>query len=74
MNPKERAKSIIENHSDIHIAKGDYPSYFHQNMVKRHAIATVDVILELIDDKYQGFMDADLIAYWEEVKNEINKQ
>jgi hypothetical protein len=72
VNPKDKAAEILNRHK-LCVRAGDYPFQYFEAVTKRHATESVNIILSLIDDKFQGFMDADLIAYWEQVKNEINK-
>ena len=32
-----------------------------------------DEILQNINETFQGFLDADIVAYWQEVKTQLNK-
>jgi len=38
---------------------------------KQCALIAVDEILQLVDEQMQGFLDTDIIAYWNQVKIEI---
>lgn len=39
----------------------------------RCSLIATDEVLTMINDAFQGFLDADLIAYWQQVKTELNK-
>jgi hypothetical protein len=43
------------------------------NTAKQCALIAVDEILEMVDETMQGFLDADIIANWKQVKIEIEK-
>jgi len=48
----------------------DYDSW---KEAKKCSIHTADEILLLVDGVMQGWLDADIIAYWKQVKIEIKK-
>jgi hypothetical protein len=41
--------------------------------MKQCALIVVDEILQMVDETMQGWLDADIIAHWEQVKKEIEK-
>ena len=64
MNPKQKAAYLIVKYMSKVVSK---------NVAKECALVAVDEILKLVDDTLKGWVDADIIAYWEEVKYEIEK-
>jgi len=40
---------------------------------KQCALIAVDEILQMVDETMQGWLDADIIAHWKQVKEEIEK-
>jgi len=40
---------------------------------KQCALIAVDEILQVVDETMQGWLDADIIAHWKQVKEEIEK-
>lgn len=67
MTPKEKAKELVY--------KFDNTMEFStpQRFAKQCALVTVDEILKMVDETMQGWLDADIIAYWKQVKEEIEK-
>jgi hypothetical protein len=65
MTPKEKAQELVEK---FRISKAITESY-----AKQCAIIAVDEILKMVDESMQGFLDSDIIAYWKQVKTEIEK-
>ena len=41
--------------------------------MKEGALITINEILKIIDETMQGWMDVDIIFYWKQVRNEIEK-
>ena len=41
--------------------------------MKECALITINEILKIIDETMQGWMDVDIIFYWKQVRNEIEK-
>lgn len=69
MNPKEKAKDIYNK-----MAIACYQKPFNQMEDCREcSIIVVDEILEFIDNATGGFLDADWVAYWQLVKEHIQK-
>jgi hypothetical protein len=70
---KEKAEELVRKFKPfVQFKMGVDPSYVLK-MAKQCALITVNEILENINESFQGFLDADLVAYWQQVKNEINK-
>ena len=67
MTPKEKAKELVY--------KFDNTMEFStpQRFAKQCALVTVDEILKMVDETMQGWLDADIIAHWKQVKEEIEK-
>ena len=67
MTPKEKAKELVY--------KFDNTMEFStpQRFAKQCALVTVDEILKMVDETMQGWLDADIIAHWKQVKQEIEK-
>lgn len=57
MNTKEQAEELLYK--------------FDDNV--EHSIQAIDLALEIINETMQGFLDADIVAYWQQVKVEIKK-
>ena len=66
MTSKEKAEELIVNYK-MQIIKLNYDE------AKQCALIAVDEILKMIDKSMQGFLDSDIIAYWQQVKKEIEK-
>lgn len=64
MNPKEKAAYLVVKYMSKVVSK---------NVAKECALVAVDEILKLVDETMKGWLDSDIIAYWEEVKYEIEK-
>ena len=64
MNPKQKAAYLIVKYMSKVVSK---------QVAKECALVAVDEILKMIDENMQGWLDTDIIAYWEEVKYEIEK-
>jgi hypothetical protein len=65
MNVKEKAQRLLNN-----MYEASCKSKEHN---KACAIVAVNEVLETINETFHGFLDADLVAYWQQVKTEINK-
>ena len=66
MTPKEKADDLVTK----------YRRFLPMNLTtmldaKGCAIIACNEVIDMIDSEMQGFLDADLINYWEEVKKEI---
>ena len=67
MTPKEKAKELLDKYQFVEIA--NYTSMFE---VKECALIAVDEILN-IDNIKPYILHKEIIEYWNEVKQEINK-
>jgi len=63
MTPKEKAKELVY--------KYEYLVEYELKDMKQCALIAVDEILQMVDETMQGWLDADIIAHWEQVKEEI---
>ena len=65
MTAKEKAKELVDKY------------YIFNHIGNKHAVKcaliAVDEILIFIDKQMQGWLDADIVSYWQEVKQEIEK-
>ena len=62
MIPKQKALQLVDK----------YYQYFESNTnAKQCALIAVDEILSIVDESMKGFLDSDIIRYWEGVKKEI---
>ena len=75
MTPKEKAKELLEKMNVIHHLKGNgLPVSMHKSQIKRCALIAVDEITQAIDFDWMEVQNLDREhAYWEEVKQEIEK-
>jgi hypothetical protein len=64
MTAKEKAKELFEAYLNVGMGDG---------WAKDSGVIAINEILKLVDDTMQGWLDADIIAYWKEVKQEIQK-
>ena len=71
MKPQQKAKQLFyKMHQEINgTEKGMDQNY----AAFRCSLLAVDEVLQTINDTFQGFLDADLVAYWQQVKTELNK-
>lgn len=67
MTPKEKAKDLIREYDFVYI-----PNYTSKHEVKQCALIAVDEILN-IDNIKPYILHKEIIEYWENVKQEINK-
>jgi len=68
MTPKEKAEELFDKFNNPDRTK--YP-YVHN--AQQCALIAVDEILQMVDETMQGWLDADIIAHWKQVKQEIEK-
>ena len=78
MTPKEKAKDLVDrfseySHTDFNYSRGGYQADTQIQNAKQCALIAVDEILQMVDETMQGWLDADIIAYWKQVKEEIEK-
>ena len=76
MTPKEKAEELVNKFIKPTIKWNPVNGvgyYNDLNSAKECALVAVDEILNMVDDTLRGWIDADIIAYWEEVKYEIEK-
>jgi len=67
MTPKEKAEELVGKFVSITLWNGYVTS------AKECAYIAVDEILKMVDETMQGWLDADIIAHWKQVKEEIEK-
>lgn len=72
MTPKEKAEELYGKLA-MHLRANLMYDEDANEDAKQCALIAVDEILENINETFQGFLDADLVAYWQLVKKEINK-
>ena len=65
MNAKEKAQRLLNG-----MYEASCKSKTHN---KACALIVVNEVIDTINESFQGFLDADLVAYWQQVKHEINK-
>ena len=65
MTPKEKAEELVGKFVSITLWNGYVTS------AKECAYIAVDEILKMVDETMQGWLDADIIAHWKQVKKEI---
>jgi hypothetical protein len=68
MTPKEKAEELVDKYSFVEIA--NYTSMFE---VKQCALVAVDLHLEELSKMKLIFSYKEIIEYWQEVKQEIQK-
>jgi hypothetical protein len=70
MTPKQKAEKLFEK-----MLYNDGDKYHHCShyVAKNCALIAVHEILEMVDESMKGFLDSDIIRYWLEVKQEIEK-
>lgn len=74
MTPKEKAKELLEKMNVIHHLKGNgLPVSMHKSQIKQCALKAVDVIMEELTVMNYGLQYLNRMAYWIEVKQEIEK-
>ena len=71
MKPQQKAKQLFykmyqEINGTEKNADQNYAAY-------RCSLIATDEVLTMVDENMQGWLDADLIAYWQEVKTQLNK-
>ena len=67
MKPKHKAEELV----DKMLSEQSYTEDLYD--AKQCALIAVDEILQMVDETMQGWLDADIIAHWEQVKKEISK-
>ena len=71
MKPQQKAKQLFyKMYQEIN---GTEKNADQNYAAFRCSLLAVDEVLTNINDTMQGFLDADLLAYWEEVKTQLNK-
>jgi hypothetical protein len=70
MKPNQKAKQLFyKMYQEINGSEKNDDSY----TAYKCSLIVTDEILQNINDTLQGFLDADLVAYWQQVKVELNK-
>jgi hypothetical protein len=71
MNTNQKAKQLFyKMHQEIN---GSEKGMDQNYAAYRCSLIAVDEILQNINETFQGFLDADMVAYWQQVKTELNK-
>ncbi|CAB4138555.1 hypothetical protein UFOVP331_115 [uncultured Caudovirales phage] len=78
MTYKEKAKELIYKYEDLTDGwdyYNDCSKELKQKLpsMKEGALITINEILKIIDETMQGWMDVDIIFYWKQVRNEVEK-
>jgi hypothetical protein len=69
MKPQQKAKQLFyKMYQEI---KGS-DQYDQNYTAYKCSLIVIDEVLTNINDTFQGFLDADLVAYWQQVKKEMN--
>ena len=71
MTPTEKAKELIDKFT--HPVRWKMGQEDVLERAKQCALIAVDEVLKFIDERMQGWLDADWVSYWQEVKQEIEK-
>ena len=65
MKAKEKAAELVEKYDET-------LTYLEsKSKAKQCALIAVDEILSMVDESMKGFLDSDIIRYWQECKQEI---
>jgi len=67
MTPKEKAEELVDKFYPM------FDNSVRDILAKKCALIAVDEILQMVDETMQGWLDADIIAHWKQVKQEIEK-
>ena len=70
MTPKDKAEELYITFYE-RLPDSIYSDYAAKQEAKQSALTVVEEILEVIDKTMQGWVDTDIISYWQEVKQEI---
>lgn len=75
MTPKEKAEELLEKMNVIHHLKGNgLPVSMHKSQIKQCALIAVDEITQAIDFDWMEVQNLEREhAYWDKVKEEIEK-
>jgi len=67
MTPKEKAEELVDKFYPM------FDNSVRDILSKKCSLIAVDEILQMVDETMQGWLDADIIAHWRQVKEEIEK-
>ena len=67
MTPKEKAEELVDKFYPM------FDNSVRDILSKKCSLIAVDEILQMVDETMQGWLDADIIAHWKQVKEEIEK-
>ena len=67
MTPKEKAEELVDKFYPM------FDNSVRDILSKKCSLIAVDEILQMVDETMQGWLDADIIAHWKQVKQEIEK-
>lgn len=79
MNPQEKAQELLDNMNVVHYLKlkgknkdsKGLPVSMHKSQIKQCALKAVDAIMEELTVMNYGLQYLNRMAYWDEVKQEI---
>ena len=79
MTPQEKAQELLDNMNVVHYLKlkgknkdsKGLPVSMHKSQIKRCALIAVDAIMEELTVMNYGLQYLNRMAYWDEVKQEI---
>ena len=81
MNPQEKAQELLDNMNVVHYLKltgknkdsKGLPVHMHKSQIKQCALKAVDAIMDELTVMNYGLQYLNRMAYWNEVKEEIEK-
>ena len=74
MTPKEKADELIAEMNVIHHLKGNgLPVSMHKSQIKQCALKAIEFIMDELTVTNYGLQYLNRMAYWQEVKQEIEK-
>ena len=69
MTQKEKAQELDSRFYEL-VADTPDPDW----RAKQGALIVIDEVLSLIDNQMKGWLDTDIIVYWDQVKQEIENK
>lgn len=67
MTPKQKAKELFDK-----FMFNQYTNFKSERLAWKSVDMVADTVLNEIDHELQGFLDADRVAYWEQIKKIAN--
>lgn len=68
MTPKQKAEELFEK---MLYHDGDKYHHCSHYVAKNCTLIAVNEMIKIIDESMKGFLDSDIIAYWKQIKSEI---